>query len=216
MPAKARTERNVATRERILDAAERLFAEHGVWAVSSRQVAQEAGQGNTAVVGYHFGTKVDLVRAIVARHSGPIARSRERMLAAVEGSTDVRDWVGCLVRPNAEHLATLGVPSWFARFGAQVATDPTLREAMTSRALDEPTLRRIVDGLDACLPALPPEVRREREEISRLLLVGHFAERERAVAEGRPTARAGWADAATGLVDAVVGVWLAPVTATGS
>jgi AcrR family transcriptional regulator len=216
VPAKARTERNVATRERILDAAERLFAEHGVRAVSNRLVAQEAGQGNTAVVGYHFGTKVDLVRAIVARHSGPVERSRERMLAEVEGSTDVRDWVACLVVPNAEHLATLGVPSWFARFAVQVATDPTLRETMTSQALDAATLRRVVDGLDACLPALPPEVRREREDMSRYLLVHVFAERERAVAEGRPTARASWADAATGLVDAVVGVWLAPVTPPGS
>ena len=42
-----------------------------------------------------------------------------------------------------------------------------------------------------------------------------FTERERAVAEGRPTARATWADAATGLTDAVVGVWLAPVTPAG-
>ena len=212
MPAKARTDRNAATRERILDAAERLFAEHGVWAVSNRAVAQEAGQGNTAVVGYHFGTKVDLVRAILARHAEPVHRVRERLLAEVEGSTDARDWVACLVRPTAEHLATLGVPSWFARFAAQVTTDPVLRATTMADALDSPTLRRIVAGLDACLPALPAEVHREREDISRHLLVHLFAERERAVAEGRPTARATWADAATGLIDAVVGVWLAPVT----
>jgi AcrR family transcriptional regulator len=215
VPAKARTDRNVATRERILDAAERLFAEHGVWAVSNRQVAHEAGQGNTAVVGYHFGTKIDLVRAILARHAEPVHHLRERMLAETEGSTDVRDWVACLVRPTAEHLATLGVPSWFARFAAQVATDPALRETTMADALDSPTLRRIVTGLDACLPTLPDEVRREREDISRHLLVHLFAERERAVAEGRPTARASWANAATGLTDAVVGVWLAPVTPAG-
>ena len=93
MPAKARTDRNAVTRGRILDAAERLFAEHGVHGVSNRQVAEAAGQGNTAVVGYHFGTKTDLVRAIVHRHSAAIERTREQMVARIAGSDDLRDWL---------------------------------------------------------------------------------------------------------------------------
>lgn len=212
MPARARSDRNAVTRERILVAAERLFAEHGVFAVSNRAVGEAAGQGNNAVVGYHFGTKTDLVRAIVRRNTEEIERDRERMLADVEGSTDVRDWISCLVRPNAEHLAACGTPSWFARFGAQVMTDPALRVIMADEALNSPALRRIVDGLDACLPALPPEVRLERAEIGRHLMVHVFAERERALAAGDHTPRATWHDAATGLIDAVVGVWSAPVT----
>ncbi|MGO4759077.1 TetR family transcriptional regulator, partial [Streptomyces sp. 2MCAF27] len=59
----ARAEQVSATRELILTAAERLFAERGVYAVSNRQVSEAAGQGNNAAVGYHFGTKADLVRA---------------------------------------------------------------------------------------------------------------------------------------------------------
>ncbi|HEX2214632.1 MAG TPA: TetR family transcriptional regulator, partial [Mycobacterium sp.] len=47
-----RTERASVTREAILTAAERLFAEHGVYAVSNRQVSEAAGQGNNAAVGY--------------------------------------------------------------------------------------------------------------------------------------------------------------------
>ncbi|MEV0038015.1 TetR family transcriptional regulator, partial [Streptomyces sp. NPDC050804] len=50
-----RAERGDATRELILVTAERLFAEHGVFAVSNRQVSEAAGQGNNAAVGYHFG-----------------------------------------------------------------------------------------------------------------------------------------------------------------
>jgi len=64
----ARTDRASTTQEAILTAAERLFAEHGVFAVSNRQVSEAAGQGNNAAVGYHFGTKTDLVRAIEQRH----------------------------------------------------------------------------------------------------------------------------------------------------
>ena len=212
MPARARTDRNTATRERILDAAERLFAEHGVSTVSNRTIAEAAGQGNTAVVGYHFGTKTDLVRAIVARHITAIERVREDMVTRAEGSRDVRDWVACLVRPHADHLAELGAPTWFARFGAQIMTDPTLRAIMSDEALSSPALRRILENLDACLPALPAPVRLERGDIARLLMVHLLAERERALAEGTATPPATWADAAEELVDALVGVWTAPVT----
>ena len=210
--AKARPDRNAATRERILTAAERLFAEHGVYGVSNRGVGEAAGQGNTAAVGYHFGTKTDLVRAIVERHTEQIERVREQMIDAVEGSGEIRDWIACLVRPNAEHLASSGGPSWYARFSAQVMTDPALREIMIDESLTSPALRSIVDGLNACLPTLPVEVRIERGDIGRHLMVHVLAERERAVAEGVPTPRATWSDAATGLIDALVGVWTAPVT----
>src|SRR4051812_47521222 len=62
----------VETREQILTVAERLFAELGVGAVSNRRIGEAAGQGNNTVVGYHFGTKAELVRAIVRRHTGQV------------------------------------------------------------------------------------------------------------------------------------------------
>jgi AcrR family transcriptional regulator len=210
-----RAERVQATRVAILVAAERLFAEHGVFAVSNRQISEAAGQGNNAAVNYHFGTKTDLVRAIVRRHTEDIERIRARMVAEAAGSADVRDWVACIVRPNAEHLAALGSPSWFARFAAQVMTDPELRDIMTDESLTSPSLVKALNGLNRRLPELPREVRAERDEMIRQLMVHMTAERERALADGTPTARATWSDAATGLIDAIVGLLLAPVTPAG-
>ncbi len=207
-----RAERAGATRELILATAERLFAEHGVFAISNRQVSEAAGQGNNAAVGYHFGTKTDLVRAIVRRHNEQIERLRIQMLADIGESTDLRDWVACLVRPSVEHFAALGNPTWYARFSAQVMTDPGLREIMAAESLTSPSLQRIIEGLDACLPDLPAEVRLERNDMARQLMVHMLAERERAIAEGIPTPRASWRDAGTGLIDAIVGKWLAPVS----
>jgi len=207
-----RAERAHATRELILTAAERLFAEHGVFAVSNRQVSEAAGQGNNTAVGYHFGTKADLIRAIARRHSGPIEEIRRRMLTGIGDSTNLRDWIGCLVTPVAEHLATIGSPTWFARFGAQVMTDPAFRPIMVEESLTSPSLVRIVEGLHRCLPDLPADVRAERGDMARQLLVHMVAERERALAEGTPTPRSTWHDAATGLIDALAGMWLAPVT----
>lgn len=210
--AGSRTSRANATRELILTAAERLFAEHGVFAVSNRQVSEAAGQGNNTAVGYHFGTKADLVRAIARKHSAPIEEIRQRMVAEIGDSTDVRDWVACLIRPVAEHLDRVGSPTWFARFGAQIMTDPALRPIMVEESQSSPSLVRIVDELHRCLPDLPPEVRAERSDMARQLLVHMVAERERALADGTPTPRASWKEAADGMVDALVGMWLAPVT----
>lgn len=208
----ARAERVSATRESILAAAERLFAEHGVIAVSNRQISEAAGQGNNTAVGYHFGTKADLVRAIVRKHSEQVERVRMRMLAETGDSTDLRVWIGVLVRPLIDHLDALGSPTWYARCTAQVMSDPALRDIAVSESFAAPSLQQSVDGLNRCLPELPAPVRAERDEMARHLILQVSAERERALAEGTPTHRANWHDAATGLIDAIAGLLLAPVT----
>ncbi|MDX8050833.1 TetR family transcriptional regulator [Lentzea sp. BCCO 10_0798] len=209
-----RSERTQSTRELILVAAERLFAEHGVLAVSNRQISEAAGQGNNAAVSYHFGTKADLVRAIARKHSAPIEEIRRRVADEAGDSTDVRDWIACLVRPMAEHLDALGSPTWFARFGAQVMTDPTFRPIMIDESLSSPSLVRIVEALNRCLPDLPPEVRAERGDMARQLIVHTVGERERSLAEDTTTPRYTWNSAAAGLIDALTGMWLAPVSPT--
>nr|WP_042192463.1 TetR family transcriptional regulator [Kibdelosporangium sp. MJ126-NF4] len=206
-----RTTRADATRELILTAAERLFAENGVFAVSNRQVSEAAEQGNNTAVGYHFGTKNDLVRAIARKHSAQIEEIRQRMLADLDEDADLRAWISCLIRPTTEHLAEQGSPTWFARFNAQAMTDPALREIMVEECHSSPSLVRILAGIHRCLPDLPDDVRTERRAMARLLMVHMVAERERALADGTPTARSTWQDTADGLVDALVGLWMAPV-----
>ncbi|MDW6064772.1 helix-turn-helix domain-containing protein [Streptomyces sp. FXJ1.4098] len=208
----ARAEQVSATRELILTAAERLFAERGVYAVSNRQVSEAAGQGNNAAVGYHFGTKADLVRAIARKHSEQVERIRTRLLAEIGDSDDIRDWVACLVRPIPEHLSALGSPTWYARFCAQVMTDPALHDIIVEESLSSGSLPRVVEGVNRRLPDLPADVLAERGAMARELILHICAERERALAENTPTPRATWHDTATGLIDAIVGMWLAPVT----
>lgn len=206
------TGRSAQSRELLLETAERLFAEHGIVAVSNRQISEAAGQGNNSAVGYHFGTKLDLVRAVARRHSADIDRRREEMAMRVTGSTDVRDWVDCMVRPKIDHLDSLEQPTWYGRFVAQLMTDPALSEVVQQEALETRSLRLVLEGLERCLPELPPEVRSERDDMARQLIVHTVAERERALADDLPTPRGTWPAAATGLVDAITGLWLAPWT----
>lgn len=200
-----RTEQVEQTRAMILVAAERLFAERGVHAVSHRQISEAAGQGNNAAVGYHFGTKSDLVRAIIRRHQGPTEEIRRRLLGAHTGSGDLRDWVTCVVRPVTEHLAALGHPSWYARFAAQLITEPSLLELATEEFRDAAMMNAVIDGLQRCLPGLPEAVRQERTNMAHTLIVHYCAQRER----DRVPA---WDATAAGLIDAIVGLFRAPVS----
>jgi AcrR family transcriptional regulator len=211
-----RAERVDATRNALLSAAERLFAEQGLFAVSNRQISDAAGQGNNAAVGYHFGSRPDLIRAIVRRHGEGIGRLRREWVAAAAASTDVRDWVSCLVRPSTDYLAGLGHPTYFGRFGAQVLVDPAYREIMIEGAFADPAVQRILDGLNRCRPDMPITLCLERNYMARQLLIQTIAERERLLAEGagegRSEAHSGWQATGTRLIDAISAVWMAPAT----
>jgi AcrR family transcriptional regulator len=207
-----RTERASITREAILAAAERLFAEHGVYAVSNRQVSEAAGQGNNAAVGYHFGTKGDLVRAIEQKHRVSIERLLTRMVTAVGDSTELRDWIACMVCSLTEHLDQLGNPTWYARFAAQALADPAYQKIVVKDALASPSLLLVVDGITRCLPDLPMAVVTERNIMVRNLMMHTCADFERAFAEGSGMPRTSWSAVASGLIDAIVGLWRAPIT----
>jgi AcrR family transcriptional regulator len=72
------------TRGQILDAAEHLFAEHGFRGASVRAITDRAGV-NLAAVGYHFGSKAELLAAVVRRVIEPINAAQcaglDRLLA---------------------------------------------------------------------------------------------------------------------------------------
>lgn len=73
----------VATRERLLDAAEKLFAEKGVVATSLRDITKEAS-ANLASVNYHFKSKSDLTKAVIIRRIEPLNRERLELFDQIE------------------------------------------------------------------------------------------------------------------------------------
>ena len=75
--------RSVDTRERILDAAERLFMAHGYEGTSMRQITGEASV-NLAAVNYHFGTKESLMQEVFRRRLDWLNEERMRVLGEME------------------------------------------------------------------------------------------------------------------------------------
>jgi AcrR family transcriptional regulator len=75
-----------ATKDRILDAAESLFMEHGFEATSLRSITAAAAV-NLAAVNYHFGSKEELFQAVLTRRLDPMNQRRLALLDRVERDT---------------------------------------------------------------------------------------------------------------------------------
>jgi len=73
------TKAGEATRMRILDAAERLFAENGIDGISLRRIMSLA-RVSISQINYHFGTKEALLRAVFVRRAVPHIKSRMELL----------------------------------------------------------------------------------------------------------------------------------------
>ncbi len=76
------------TKERLLDAAERLFAEHGFAGASSRALIEAAGVANQAAVHYHFGSKEQAFTAVIERRIRILTQDRLARLDALESTGD--------------------------------------------------------------------------------------------------------------------------------
>ena len=73
----------IETKDKILDAAERLFGEQGYSETSLRHIIADAGV-NLAAIHYHFGSKEDLLLQLIRRRAEPINQARLDALERIE------------------------------------------------------------------------------------------------------------------------------------
>ena len=142
-----------ATAERLLSVAERLFAAHGIDAVSVRSITI-AAEANIAAVHYHFGTKADLIRALVERRVDEVNADRLVRLRALQHrpSLTARDIATVWVEPLAR-LATDPVRS--AYLGFLVALH---NAGPAMQAIADDVFRPHYPRLDAALARALPDV----------------------------------------------------------
>jgi len=116
----------VATRARIVSAAERLFAERGVDATTLAEINKAANQRNRSAVQYHFGNKEGVIHAILDKHTPGIELRRHAMLDEIERSdlSNNRAFAEALVLPVAEKLDDPDGGLAFLRLNAQLIGHP--------------------------------------------------------------------------------------------
>jgi AcrR family transcriptional regulator len=104
------TAKAISTKDRILDAAERLFAEKGFAQTSLRDITAEAAV-NLAAVNYHFQSKEHLIGAVFERRIGPVTERRLAMLDQLEeeaegGPVSVEGLLRAVIEPVLRMVST--------------------------------------------------------------------------------------------------------------
>lgn len=114
------------TRDRIVSAAEELFAERGIGAVSLREINRAAGARSAVAVQYHFDDRSGVLRAILAKHRPTVDTARHAVLDHLEatGSPGLRELVGALVRPLAAKLADPDGGPQYLQINAELTNRP--------------------------------------------------------------------------------------------
>lgn len=143
-------------REAILDAAENLFAHHGLDAVSVRDVSRKA-HVDTALVHYYFETKRGLFDAVFARRAEILNRKRIAAIDAYQanpgpGGVTIEGLIDAFLHPLFD-VSVNGGPRWKDYFAiiAQVNNNPDWGGETMARFFD-PVIRHLIAALRRTLP----------------------------------------------------------------
>src|SRR5690606_29578115 len=143
------------TRERILEVAERLFAEKGYHGVSLRSITAAAAV-NMAAVHYYFRTKEGLLRAIFEHRAGPLTAERKKALLkaleeAGDGQPDIRKMLAAFIGPGIR-LIISQEGDVFNRLSAICSVDPDPNVRNVVFAVHDDVAQMFVDALRRSCP----------------------------------------------------------------
>jgi AcrR family transcriptional regulator len=150
------TQRSRPTRDRILDAAERLFAQRGFHGVSIRDITGAAGV-DVALANYHFGSKLGVLEAVFTRRAEDLNNERlerldELLAAGGRRPPTLEAIIDAFTRPlldRSERDAS-GWKSYFALV-AEVNNSPEFGGLLMTRHFD-PVVQRFIDAIRLALP----------------------------------------------------------------
>jgi len=124
-----RQDRSEVTKQRVLDASERLFATRSFASVSLREIAKAASVG-VATVNYHLGSKDDLLKAVFLRRAIELNRERVSLLSEAEAlargqAVPLKGILRALLLPGIRWSFDPGGRGLFIQFMIRCQLDPS-------------------------------------------------------------------------------------------
>ncbi len=150
-----RAEQRAETMELILDTAEELFSQHGLYGVTLKEVAKRVGVHHT-LLNYYFADKKALFDAVFSRRAVVTSERRMKALADYEaacgGEPTVEGALHAFLDTDLD-LYIEGGEGWraYAKLGAQVANTPEWGAELMDTHFD-PVVLRLIDLLKRALP----------------------------------------------------------------
>jgi len=149
------------TRDRILDAAEELFAHRGYEGVSVRQIMSQAG-ADVSLAYYHFKSKRDLFDQVMLRKAETLNLLRLEALEALErrhadDAPTIEEIIGAFTKPLLELLAD-NHEEWqyYFQLIAQINSSSEWGGELMTRYFD-PLVSRFIEALRKALPECSDE-----------------------------------------------------------
>lgn len=141
-----------ATRDRLLEAAGRVFAERGYEAATVREICVKAAV-NVAAVNYHFRDKAGLY-AEVLQHSMRAAQL-EAIRHTLKRDAPPEEILRAVIKLRLQGICR-GVPGWHFRIMAREMAQPTPAMSNIIKRVSVPAYKRLLEVVGSIL-GLPPE-----------------------------------------------------------
>jgi AcrR family transcriptional regulator len=168
----------LATRKRIINAAEKLFAEKGVEATSLLDIAKAAKQKNRSALQYHFDNKQGLLDAVLDKHAKAIAERRLAMLDALEaqGEYSLYQVIEAQVVPVAQQMETRDGGKAFVKIHSQLMSSPDYSELRRHRDSEAADVQRMLVMISKKATPVGSDSARSRAILAGCLLVHGLAD----------------------------------------
>ncbi|MER7517660.1 TetR family transcriptional regulator [Streptomyces sp. NPDC126499] len=171
------------TREKLIRAAEEVFAAQGVHGAQLRDVVALAGQANPSAVQYHFGSRAGLLDAVMAARQ---LRTEQVLAPLLDAAPDdTHALIGALVAAEASELRT-DRGRRCLRISAQLSHESGIRSRTPHPTLAGTRSWRLIERVEACLAAdgLPGPLRLERLDLALTVVGAALADRARQYLDG--------------------------------
>ncbi len=130
------------TRDKLLEAAGRVFADRGYDAATVREICRRAG-ANVAAVNYHFRDKQGLYAQVLVRMAG--AAQIERMRATLDQSAPPEEILRRVIKARLHGLSADHLPDWHFRIVAREFSQPTPAMSRMIDKVSRPLYERLLD-----------------------------------------------------------------------
>ncbi|MCK7623150.1 TetR/AcrR family transcriptional regulator [Streptomyces sp. RS10V-4] len=174
------------TREKLIRAAEEVFAAQGVAGAQIRDIVALAGQSNPSAVQYHFGSRAGLLDAVMAGRLARTEAALAPLLAVAEaGEPALRELIAVLVTAEATELRS-DRGRRCLRISAQLSHESGVRVRTPHPTLAGTAYWRLICRVEDALAAagLAEPVRLERLDLALTLIGAALADRARHYLDG--------------------------------